>query len=133
MSKKGSKHQGNELKVPKQKDSSTTMSMIKQHTAQDETLSFSRKKTNNSEMKMRRRAEYYKNHGGFFLVPKTKRLDWNIVNEIESVLNPIRGKRRDFSNDSGKFANKIDHIGDIDLQQISTTKVPDFMYECNSF
>ena len=127
MSKKDQKHQGNELKVPKAKDSNTTLSDIKRHTAQDETLSFSRKKTNNSEMKLRKRAEYYKNHGGFILVPKSKRLDWNIVNEIESALNPIKGKRRDFSNESGKFSNNLDQVGDINIKQLSTSKVPDFV------
>lgn len=80
-------------------------------------LDKSRKSISNSEAKFKRaRVEYYKNHGGIVLVPKSKRLNWEVVNQIEAALNTTKGKRREFSNDSGKMANEIDHLQDIQSQ-----------------
>lgn len=80
-------------------------------------LDKARKSMSNSEAKFKRaRVEYYRNHGGFVLVPKSKRLDWEVVNQIEAALTTTKGKRREFSNDSGKMANEIDHLQDLQGQ-----------------
>ena len=52
------------------------------------------------------------NYGGYIRIPKTKRLDWNVVNEIESALHPKKGKRRNFEYENGEYSNKKDNMSE---------------------
>jgi len=72
-----------------------------------------RKIANNSDLRFHKpKLEYYKNHGEYILVPKTKRLNWDDVTKIDSVLNSSKGKKISFGMESGKMINSIDHIGE---------------------
>ena len=89
-----------------------------------DSLSYIRKVSNNSEFRMlRQKMEYYKNIGGYIRIPKTKRLDWNVVNEIDSALNPKKGKKRTFDYDSENFNGRRDSASE-DQPSTSVT-VPD--------
>ena len=49
--------------------------------------------TNNSDLRYKRpRLEFYKNHGDYILIPKSKRLNWNDVTKLETALTRNRGK-----------------------------------------